>query len=243
MPYALVVQETSAQALLFAQEHSLEVAVAGGCHTDSSSTEGGLLVDFSKMRQVTVDAEEMAIKALREARYAKMLIMLLRNMVRHSGGVDSLIPYANIINPVGPLPTLAVEDWKRTFDVNFFAALYMGNIMITSARVCLKPSESWVCQASAKTLLNYLCSCILLGDSRIQSIIVTPYAVDTVTNAAMQNVNNLPLGNGAFMKDLHEEGKLLKSELPASTFVKLVEEGIPDVMTGQTVTWDFIVTE
>jgi FAD/FMN-containing dehydrogenase len=59
------VQAISAQALLFAQEHSLEVAVAGGCHSTSgsSSTEGGLLVDLSKMRQVTVDAGKLTIKA------------------------------------------------------------------------------------------------------------------------------------------------------------------------------------
>jgi UDP-N-acetylenolpyruvoylglucosamine reductase len=54
-----------AQALLFAQSHGLEVAVLGGGHSTSgsSSTEGGLVVDLTKMRQVTVNPENLTIKA------------------------------------------------------------------------------------------------------------------------------------------------------------------------------------
>lgn len=66
---AVVVQVTCAEdvskALVFAQEHGLEIAVLGGGHSTSgsSSTEGGLVVDLSKMRRVDVDPEKMTIKA------------------------------------------------------------------------------------------------------------------------------------------------------------------------------------
>ncbi|QYS99437.1 FAD linked oxidase domain protein [Trichoderma simmonsii] len=66
---AVVVQARSAEdvstALLFAQEHGLEVAVLGGGHSTSgsSSTEGGLLIDLTKMRQVTVNPTAKTIKA------------------------------------------------------------------------------------------------------------------------------------------------------------------------------------
>ncbi|EXJ53324.1 uncharacterized protein A1O5_13446 [Cladophialophora psammophila CBS 110553] len=66
---AVVVQATCAEdvskALLYAQAQGLEVAVVGGGHSTSgsSSTEGGLVVDLTKMRQVTVDPERQTIKA------------------------------------------------------------------------------------------------------------------------------------------------------------------------------------
>jgi UDP-N-acetylenolpyruvoylglucosamine reductase len=66
---ALVVQVSSStdvsKALLFAQEHGLEVAVLGGGHSTSgsSSTEGGLVIDLSKMRKVEVDPDARTIKA------------------------------------------------------------------------------------------------------------------------------------------------------------------------------------
>lgn len=65
----MVVQVTSAEdvskALLFAQGQGLEVAVVGGGHSTSgsSSTEGGLVIDLTKMRGVVVDPENQTIKA------------------------------------------------------------------------------------------------------------------------------------------------------------------------------------
>lgn len=65
----MVVQPTNAEdvskAVLFAQKNDLEVAVLGGGHSTSgsSSSEGGLVIDLSKMRQVTVDPEKGTIKA------------------------------------------------------------------------------------------------------------------------------------------------------------------------------------
>jgi FAD/FMN-containing dehydrogenase len=44
-------------AILFAREHGLEVSVRGGAHAGSGSsvTEGGLMINLSRMREVTVD--------------------------------------------------------------------------------------------------------------------------------------------------------------------------------------------
>ena len=51
--------------LKFAKKAGLEVAVSGGKHSASgaSSTEGGLLIDLSKMRKVKVDTKTNTIIA------------------------------------------------------------------------------------------------------------------------------------------------------------------------------------
>jgi FAD/FMN-containing dehydrogenase len=53
------------KAVLFAAANKLELAVCGGGHatSGSSSTDGGLCIDLSKMRQVTVDPTKKTITA------------------------------------------------------------------------------------------------------------------------------------------------------------------------------------
>lgn len=52
-------------ALLWAQEHGLDIAVKGGGHSTAgtSSSEGGLVIDLSRMKQVSVDATRRTITA------------------------------------------------------------------------------------------------------------------------------------------------------------------------------------
>ncbi|KAE8356126.1 hypothetical protein BDV28DRAFT_161805 [Aspergillus coremiiformis] len=63
----VVVQPTEADdirtALLWAQKHTVDLAVKGGGHsvTGTSSSEGGLVIDLSRMNKVTVDAEKKTL--------------------------------------------------------------------------------------------------------------------------------------------------------------------------------------
>ncbi|KAG0161408.1 hypothetical protein PDIDSM_8942 [Penicillium digitatum] len=70
MKYAgVVVQPTEAldisATLLWAQQHSVDLAVKCGGHSvaGTSSSEGGLVIDLSRMNQVTVDTEQKTITA------------------------------------------------------------------------------------------------------------------------------------------------------------------------------------
>ncbi|KAI9842636.1 MAG: hypothetical protein M1837_007003 [Sclerophora amabilis] len=51
--------------VLFSQKHNLDLAVCGGGHSTSgaSSTDGGIVIDLSKMRNVSVSPENMTITA------------------------------------------------------------------------------------------------------------------------------------------------------------------------------------
>lgn len=45
--------------------------------------------------------------------------------VQHGGHIHALVLNAAIISPIGPLPRTPVSEWKKAFDVNFFALLHM----------------------------------------------------------------------------------------------------------------------
>ncbi|KUJ07010.1 FAD-binding domain-containing protein [Mollisia scopiformis] len=68
-PAGLVVYPTTAadvsQIVLFAKENNIELATVGGGHGTSgaASTDGGVCIDLSKMRKVTVDPEAKTITA------------------------------------------------------------------------------------------------------------------------------------------------------------------------------------
>ncbi|KAH6664291.1 hypothetical protein B0J14DRAFT_608210 [Halenospora varia] len=57
--------EDISKTILFVQKYELDLAVVGGGHSTSGagSTNGGVQIDLSKMRQVTVDATSRTIKA------------------------------------------------------------------------------------------------------------------------------------------------------------------------------------
>lgn len=47
--------------------------------------------------------------------------------VQHGKHLNAIILNAGVNSLVGPLPTLSVDGWKHTFDVNFFALLHMAS--------------------------------------------------------------------------------------------------------------------
>lgn len=60
--------------------------------------------------------------------------------IKYGGHINSLILNAAIVKPIGPFPTLAIDDWKKTFDVNFFALLDMVCTILPSFLPSFLPS-------------------------------------------------------------------------------------------------------
>lgn len=52
--------------------------------------------------------------------------------VQHGGHINALILNAAIITPIGSVSKTPVNEWKKAFDVNFFALLHMVCVPITS---------------------------------------------------------------------------------------------------------------
>ena len=54
--------------------------------------------------------------------------------VEKGGQVNSIILNAAVVRPIGPLAKLALDDWKKTFDVNFFSSIDL--VSISCAATC-----------------------------------------------------------------------------------------------------------
>ncbi|TVY64743.1 putative oxidoreductase [Fusarium oxysporum f. sp. cubense] len=177
----------------------------------------------------------------------------VNTLIEKAGSISDLILNAGTFKPVVQLPTITIEAWKATFDVNFFSIVHMvrlawphlletnGSIMVTSSRVSQQPAEYWTCYATTKSALNYFISRIPLETNKIRCVALTPGAVDTdLMRNAMQG-EDLPPSMVEFMKKLNGSGNLLHRDQPASGFLKPVETGIPEAMNGKTLYWEDIV--
>lgn len=81
-------------ALLWAQDHGVEVAVKGGGHSTAgtSSSEGGLVIDLSRMNEVTVDPQANTITAQGGATWKE---------VDEAGAVHGLVTVGGTVNHTG----------------------------------------------------------------------------------------------------------------------------------------------
>ncbi|KAF4420534.1 short-chain dehydrogenase [Fusarium acutatum] len=143
-------------------------------------------------------------------------IEAVETAIRHGGRLTTLILNAATYRPLGAFPTLSLESWKHAFNINFFSNIHMA-------------------------VLNYLCGCIPLEDSRISSVAITPGAVDTEMQSGLREEGTASPEVQKFLDALKAEGRLLKPEEPAVAFAKLVETGIPKDLNGQTVYWEDIL--
>lgn len=57
----------------------------------------------------------------------------IETAIDRRGKLDGVILNAGILRPVGPAADTSVEEWKRLFDVNFFATVH-------AVSSCLPPS-------------------------------------------------------------------------------------------------------
>ncbi|KIV90519.1 hypothetical protein PV10_07816 [Exophiala mesophila] len=173
--------------------------------------------------------------------------------VEKGGQINSIILNAAVVRPIGPLATLALDDWKKTFDVNFFSSIDLiqqalpelrkvnGNILMTTTRVCWSPTESWTCYASTKAVVNYFCSCLPLEEPQVRSIAISPGAVATENMAGITKDPGFSKNISQFLQDLELSGKLLSPDQPAAAFVKLVEDGVSEEFNGKSVNWDQVL--
>ncbi|ETN36193.1 uncharacterized protein HMPREF1541_08470 [Cyphellophora europaea CBS 101466] len=173
-------------------------------------------------------------------------------VIRTRGKLDSLILNAAVLRPVGPTAEINVEEWKRLIDVNFIALVHAiqlalphlrksrGQVLFTSSGVAARPFPAWIPYACSKASVNCLASCLTVEENQVSFLCITPGIVDSGMQRHVRDneKSNLPPDQYKWLASLHAEGKLLRPEEPAGSFVKLALGGVPKVLNGLVVPWD-----
>lgn len=105
------------------------------------STTQQLLASGHVAHVVAVDTDDKLLKEFQEQHAERLHIVVgdvshsttneraVQTALQHGGRIDSLVLNAATVDPIGTLPGGALADWKKLFDVNFFATLEMVSSM------------------------------------------------------------------------------------------------------------------
>ncbi|TAQ86767.1 hypothetical protein B7494_g4909 [Chlorociboria aeruginascens] len=142
------------------------------------------------------------------------------------------------------------EEWRSSFDVNFFSAVAFikpalphlrharGRIILTSSGAAINSYSTWGAYGSAKAALNHLAITLSLEEPEISTIAIRPGVVDTDMQVEVRGHDKLmDEKDTKKFKSLYEEGKLLRPEQPGNVMARLVVEGGIE-LSGKFLSWN-----
>jgi len=162
------------------------------------------------------------------------------------GSVDSLVANAGVLDPVDAVAKANVDKWKTLFDINFFSVVELvrqalpllkksnGRVVAVSSGASTKPYYGWAAYGASKAALNHFMELIASENSEVLAISVAPGVVATDMQKDIREKfgsNMTPESLQRFL-DLHQEGKLLAPEVPATVYVNLAVRGWSKELNG-----------
>jgi NAD(P)-dependent dehydrogenase (short-subunit alcohol dehydrogenase family) len=184
----------------------------------------------------------------------KVLDQLIIESISKFNKINSVIFNAGILEPISHIDKLDTKQMRRLFEVNFFSLVELTQKLIPELRKsaikdnfpssCIYVSSSasevcydgWLAYGASKAAVNHLAMDLNNEEKGlIRSISIDPGIVDT----GMQTNIRENLGNG--MKsdahqqfiEFHENGQLLKPEIPGGVCALLALKGIPEDLSGK----------
>lgn len=163
------------------------------------------------------------------------------------GQINSIIANAGVLDPVAPAKDADIDQWRRLFDINFFAVVDLihqahpallktkGNVVAVLSGASTKSYNGWGAYGSSKAALNHLIQSVVAEDGNMNAISVAPGVVDT----SMQKQIREEFGSGmtpeahAQFKSLHSNNELLPPEVPATIYVNLALKGWDKSLNGK----------
>ncbi|VVT55487.1 uncharacterized protein SAPINGB_P004621 [Magnusiomyces paraingens] len=167
------------------------------------------------------------------------------------GRIDGVICNAGVLEPIAPVAKASLEDWKKLYDINFFAPVSLSSKAIpelrkTHGRIVFVSSDAstiffngWAAYGSSKAAINHYAGSIAAEEKDIFAIAIAPGIVDT----NMQNNIRDNFGEGMssdehkFFHELHNTGKLLPPQIPAAVVANLSLRGSGDI-NGKYLSYD-----
>ena len=163
------------------------------------------------------------------------------------GQLNSIIANAGVLEPVGPIESTSVDDWKRLYDINLFAVVELikhslphlkkanGKVIAVSSGAATKAYSGWYAYGSSKAALNHLILSLASDEKDVQAISIAPGVVDTEMQTDIREKfgkNMTPEGLQRFV-DLHENRQLASPEEPGTVYAKLALQGWSEDLNGK----------
>ncbi|ODV80900.1 NAD(P)-binding protein [Suhomyces tanzawaensis NRRL Y-17324] len=163
------------------------------------------------------------------------------------GGVNAIIANAGVLAPVAPIDKVSVDDWKRLFDINYYAVIHLvqhsleqlkkssGKVVVVSSGASVKSYSGWYAYGGSKAALNHLVLSLAEQEKGISAISIAPGVVDTPMQQDIREKHGGSMsaeGHKRFL-DLHKNKELVKPEVPATVLANLALRGWDSSINGK----------
>lgn len=170
-----------------------------------------------------------------DVRDEKVIKSSIELAISKFGKVNSVISNAGTLEPVQSIDNANIDEWKSSFDTNFFSVVNLakyaipelrktnGNFIGVSSGASLGATSGWGCYGASKAALNHLIMTIAEAEPAIRTLSIAPGVVDTPMqfNIREKHINSMKPEAHKRFTDLFKEKKLLPPEVPASLYVNL----------------------
>lgn len=168
------------------------------------------------------------------------------------GQLNSIIANAGVLEPVGPIESTSVDDWKRLYDINLFAVVELikhslphlkktnGKVIGVSSIAAFTAFNGWYAYGSSKAALNHLMYSLASEEKEIQAIAVAPGVVDTEMQNDIREKFGKDMKEEALQQfvDLHKNEKLVSPEEPGTVYANLALKGWSEDLNGKYLDFD-----
>lgn len=178
---------------------------------------------------------------------------VVEETVQKFGKINSVIFNAGVIEPISHIDSLDIKQMKQLFEVNFFSIVELTQKLIPELRKSAKTDriqasciyvsslastsfiDGWLAYGASKAALNHLAMDVHNEEELIRSISIDPGIVDTGMQVNIRQNLGVGMKEDAhkMFLDIHEQGKLLKPEIPGGVCALLAMKGIPEEASGQ----------
>ena len=163
------------------------------------------------------------------------------------GQLNSVIANAGVLEPVGSIDSITVEEWKRLFDINLFSIVELikqslshlkktnGRVLAVSSGASTKPYSGWYAYGSSKAALNHLIMSLAEEEKDIQAISIAPGVVNTEMQVDIREKFGKGMSAEGLQRfiDLHEKKQLAAPEEPGTVYANLALKGWPQELNGK----------
>ncbi|CAI2193639.1 4132_t:CDS:2, partial [Funneliformis geosporum] len=178
------------------------------------------------------------------------------------GKLDGIVANAGVL-PMGTVANCSIDEWKRSFDINFFSVIGLiqksisqlrqnkGVFVTVSSGSANKSYRGWCPYGSGKAALNLLTSTVAVEEPEIAAIALRPGIVDTDMQKVVRE-KGLEMGMSKseydYFVNLYESNNLVPVERPAYVFASLVScagERFDTIkhLSGRYLSWDDLEME